>query len=85
VPVEREWHLRKQQRQSASTEEGMQIDESELQSEKRKSARHERIEPHSNVTTERVRHPEKQAAENRSVKEGTKMVCAIWSAGNLPG
>jgi hypothetical protein len=45
--------------QSLSTDEGMQIDESDEHQENAERSIHESFEPHSNVTVERNGHPQK--------------------------
>jgi hypothetical protein len=60
VTVERDLHRQKQLLPSVSTEEGMQIDESDGQNENAYSPIDERVESDSNVTVERDLHSPKE-------------------------
>jgi hypothetical protein len=53
-------HSAKQDSQILSTEEGIQIDESDEHFENAQRLMHERVEPDSNVSVERKRQPSKQ-------------------------
>jgi hypothetical protein len=57
VIVERDLHLEKQYSQIFSTEEGIQIDESDEQLENAESSIHKSLELDSNVIVERELHP----------------------------
>jgi hypothetical protein len=56
VTVERDWHKEKQYLPRRSTDEGMQIDESDEQFKNADSSIDESLEPDSNVTAERDLH-----------------------------
>jgi hypothetical protein len=60
VTVERGLHSEKQELPSFSTEEGMQIDESDEHQANARSSIDESFEPDSNVTVERDTHRKKQ-------------------------
>jgi hypothetical protein len=57
VTVKRDAHPEKHFSPSVSTEEGMQIDESEKQLRNAYSSMDDSLDPDSNVTPERDRHP----------------------------
>jgi hypothetical protein len=63
----------KQFPQSSSTEEGIQIDESDEQSPNADFSIHESLEFNSNVSVERERHPLKQFSQSFSTEEGIQM------------
>jgi hypothetical protein len=63
VIVERELHPEKQQSQIFSTEQGIQIVESDEQSKNAERSIHESLELDSNVIVERDLHPEKQQSQ----------------------
>jgi hypothetical protein len=60
MTVESDSHESKHPRQSRSTEEGIQIDESDEQFANAHSSTDDSIEPDSNLTVERDLHPSKQ-------------------------
>jgi hypothetical protein len=65
--------------QILSTEEGIQIVESDEQSENAKPSMHESLELDSNVTGERERYSPKQYAQIFSTAEGIQMACRATS------
>jgi mannitol-1-phosphate/altronate dehydrogenase len=73
VIVERELHPQKQYSQIRSTEEGIQIDESDEQPENAVGSIHESLESDSNVIVERELHPRKQYLQIRSTEEGIQI------------
>jgi hypothetical protein len=60
MTVDRDWQSRKQPSPSVSTDEGMQIDESDVQAAKAFSPMHERWDSDSNMTVERDSQAQKQ-------------------------
>jgi hypothetical protein len=73
VTAERERHPEKQRSQSCSTEEGIDINESEMHSEKTHFSMHKSVEPSSNGTLESERHPEKQYSQNPLTDSGMQI------------
>jgi hypothetical protein len=73
MTVESEEHPPKHNCQSCSTEEGMEIDESDEQFRKTPGSRHESLEPDSNVTCESEEHPPKHPWQSCSTEEGMKI------------
>jgi hypothetical protein len=73
VSVERDLHPEKQFLPSLSTEEGMQIDDSDEQNQNADSPMDESLESDSNVSVERDSHPEKQYGPSRSTEEGMQI------------
>jgi hypothetical protein len=73
VTVERDSHPEKDWAPSVSTEEGMQIDESDEQFRNAPSAIDDSLEPGSNVTVERCLHSEKHLAPRSSTDEGRQI------------
>jgi hypothetical protein len=70
-------HSEKQLEQSFSTEEGMQMDESDEHFENADSSIQESWEPDSNATCERAVHPEKQDGVIRWMEEGMQSAMRI--------
>jgi hypothetical protein len=70
---ERESHLSKQDLQIFSTEEGIQIDESDKQLSNVELSRHESLELDSNVIVESDLHPVKQNGQIFSTEEGIQI------------
>jgi hypothetical protein len=73
VTVEREEHPPKHSSQSRSTDDGIEIDESDEQSRKAASAMRESFEPESNVTLEREEQSLKHSLQSRSTDVGRKI------------
>jgi hypothetical protein len=73
VIVERALQLPKANPQIFSTEEGMQIDESDEQLSKALHSIHESLEPDSNVIVERDRHSLKQWLQIFLTEEGIQI------------
>jgi hypothetical protein len=74
VTVERELHPSKQFSQIFSTEEGIQIDESDKQLENAQPSIHESLELDSNVIVERELHLEKHFSQIFSTEQGIQIV-----------
>jgi hypothetical protein len=74
VIVERELHPLKQDLQIFATEQGIQIVESDEQSENAEPSIHESLELDSNVIVERDLHPEKQNSQIFSTEQGIQIV-----------
>jgi hypothetical protein len=73
MTVERARHSSKQYPQSFSTEEGMQMDESEEQFRKAEASIQTSLEPDSNVTVERDSHSAKDCRQSLSTEEGMQI------------
>jgi hypothetical protein len=63
-------HPEKQYSQIDSTDEGMKMDKSDMQSENAERPIHDSLESDSNMTAERDRHPTKDSAQSFSTEEG---------------
>jgi hypothetical protein len=70
VIVERDLHPQKQDLQNFSTEEGIQIVESDEQLQNAEGSIHESLESDSKVIVERERHPLKEHSRIFSTEEG---------------
>jgi hypothetical protein len=73
VILDKVLHSQKQPSQIRSTEEGIQIDESDEQKQNASRSIHESLEPHSNVIVERELHPLKQLSQILSTEEGIRI------------
>jgi hypothetical protein len=73
VIVERELHPSKQYSQIVSTEEGIQIDESDEQAPNAQHPIHESLESDSNVIVAREGHRKKQESQIVSTEEGIQI------------
>jgi hypothetical protein len=73
VPVERDSHLLKHCWQSVSTDEGIQIDESDEQSSNAEGPMDESREPESKITLEIVLQLAKQESPNFVTPEGMQI------------
>jgi hypothetical protein len=77
VIVERDLHPLKQSWQIFSTEQGIQIDESDEQLENAEPSIHESLELGSNVIVERDLHQRKQSLQIFSTEQGIQMARII--------
>jgi hypothetical protein len=77
VTLERATHRMKHCSPRTSTDDGMQIDESDEQSKNAPDPTRESFEPDSNLKLETVRFPEKQLQSNSSISAGMIIACAL--------